>query len=421
MQRKQVLSTFIVGALLMTSCGEQIPIITKEESNPQQEVPATESPNIFPKADNSTELKGYPAERLLSILKSKTFNEIMPLGETIVSESELSEIKEFTDNLIKESKATTPKEKHDAIFKWITKNVKYGRVYDPSIPNYNSAYTSFKYKDAICQGYSHLLKAMCYTQQINAPVVNGLARFYGNGELGGHAWNYVHLDGQWYVSDATNAIFYPADDKTRFDFLLPKQIDFTLWQDDKMTYIYHGAEITVSSIHKQVKDSKIIVPYSIGGFKITNFNPDSIPNSVSEIYIGSNIKMLGTDDNRKLKNFGNQIEKIGIDPANKYIEEYNGAIYKKQHEANDKKIMPIFIPGKLRVIKLKPVQLVEKNTIYNHQGVRQLYFGEGTEEIEDSAIEGCPNIEIAYIPKSVKKINKNAFRSCNSKLKIVHL
>ncbi|MDO4790609.1 MAG: transglutaminase domain-containing protein [Porphyromonas sp.] len=423
MHKRQILFPLFLGLFLLTACqkepikSENKDIPKKEEPKPEDNNPPSKPTDLFPKADNSRELKGYPAERVFAILTSINFDKVLPLGETKISETQLKEIKNISDELIREKKAKTQREKHDALFGWIRKNVKYGHVFKPNIPDYNSAYTTFKYQEAICQGYSNLLKVMCYTQGITAPVTNGLARFNTLGDPGGHAWNYVLLDGKWFVSDATNGIFYDANDSKKYDFLLPERLDFPLWKDDKITYTYQNRELTAETVLEIFTDTKLIVPYSVAGFQIGNFNPKSLPKSVTEVYLGANIKMLGVPGRRHLIESGKNIEKIFIDPANAYLEEYKGAIYEKAGNTE----IPILIPAQLKSLTLKPIKTVGKNIIYGHEGLQELRFGEGTDVIEDYAIEACPNLQTVYIPKSVRNIGKQAFYRCNPKLKIVRV
>ncbi|MDO4691279.1 MAG: transglutaminase domain-containing protein [Porphyromonadaceae bacterium] len=416
MHSKHLLSTFVLGAILVSSCTKQEPLSPQTPSTPSTEEPQKEQPaTLFPKPDNSIELTGYPAERLLKILSIQKIDRVIDLGATRITQEQLGEIKNLSDQLVKDSGASTQLEKHQVLFKWITSKVKYGHVFDPSIPDFNSAYSSYKYQKAICQGYANLLKVMCYTQGINAPVVNGLARFNTLGSPAGHAWNYVLLDGKWHVSDPTNGIFYEADRKDKFNFLLPERLDFALWQDDYLTYIYENQELTVGEVHGTVADGKLMVPYSIGGIRISNFNPTSLPKSVREIYLGINIKHLGLSDNRRLLHIGSEIEKIAIDPENKYLEDFRGSIY----ERGEKTSKLILIPARQKKVYLKAEKEIAKNTLYNHLGIEELHFSEGTEVIMDYAVEKCPSLKAVYVPQSVKTIGAKAFAECSPELKVI--
>ncbi|KGN94460.1 hypothetical protein HQ39_09045 [Porphyromonas sp. COT-108 OH2963] len=423
MHKTRLLLLLILGTLVVTACRKD-PLRPNEKKDPEVEQPEKPKENdppaqtdLFPKPDGSRILTGSPAERVFALLSNMTFDEPLPLGETRITEAQLNEIKAFADKLVAEKQPKNQREMHDLLFGWIRKNVKYGNTFDPSIPDYNSAYTTFKHKVAICQGYSNLLKVFCHTQKISAPIVNGLARFNTLGNPLGHAWNYVLLDGKWFVSDATNGIFYDANDPKRFDFLLPERLDFPLFRDEKFVCTYEKRELTISSVQDSFTGEKLVVPYGVGGFQIGSFNPTHLPKSVKEIYLGRNIKMLGTSDQLNLKESGKNVEKILVDPENPHLEEYKGTIYIK----GDKSNLPFFIPDRLKVVKMKPMKSVGKNVIFGHEGMEELYFEEGTETIEDYAVEACPNLRKVYLPKSVKSVADRAFFRCHSELKVVRL
>lgn len=428
MSRKQKFCLVLLGAIGLASCQKDVPTpvpqprqqkeINKKPQDPQQPKQDPQGDEqVFPKPDNALALQGYPAERLLTLLLRTKLTEVLPLGETTITPKELDEIRTFTEELIKDKKAHTQREKHDVIFRWIVQTVKYGKK--PWIPQYNSAYSTFKHHDAICQGYSNLLKVMCYTQGINAPVVNGLANFANAaGTPLGHAWNYTNLDGNWYVSDATNNVFYEAKDPKRFNFLLPERLDFVLWQDETISYVFENNELTVGTVHKSSRGNRLIVPYSVSGIQISNFNPVKMPSDISEIYLGANIRSLGTPDNRRLnREAGRHIEVIAIDPNNSYLENYKGSIYEKRQGANE----PIVIPARLKCIELKPNKVIGKNMVYRHDGVTELHFAEGTEAIEAYAVEECRSLRTIYLPKSIQKVDPKAFVGCHPDLKIINL
>jgi hypothetical protein len=70
------------------------------------------------------------------------------------------------------------------------------------------------------------------------------------------------------------------------------------------------------------------------------------------------------------------------------------------------------------LIELMPMKKVEKNTIYNHYGVKEIYFPEGTKEIESYAIENCPKLERVYIPNDAK-IAGDALYNCPKDVEII--
>lgn len=419
--------SLLIFALCAALCGcNKIPtevnpnkaedLTSENTTTPPKEQSKEDRVPVYPMVDESLELKGAPSERLLELLLRKDPKIPHSLSPSEIQPHQIREIKILTDSLLAKADAKDQKDKHNVIFRWIRQNVKYGHTQDPSIPAYNSAYSTFKYRNAICQGYASLLKVMCQINGISAPMVNGLARFNTLGDPGGHAWNYVLLDGTWYVSDATNGIFYRADDIKRKDFLLPEQIDFPIYEDQNIVCCYQNREMTLTEVSDSaVKEDYFTVPYSTDGVRITNLNPHILPKHLRVLYIGSNIKMLGTPDNRKLKESGDQLQSIYIDPQNPFLESYKGVIYDKINNPN----LPLLIPAQQIRVELKPIKHVEKNTIYGHTGVKELHFAEGTETIDAYAVEDCPNLQTIYLPKSISKVDPKAFDKCHPSLSII--
>ncbi|MBE5842879.1 MAG: hypothetical protein E7302_01710 [Butyrivibrio sp.] len=62
----------------------------------------------------------------------------------------------------------------------------------------HTAYGSLVDKSAVCDGYSTGFRLIMKELNVNAMVITGDA-----GTLGGHAWNIVQLDGNWYEVDTT--------------------------------------------------------------------------------------------------------------------------------------------------------------------------------------------------------------------------
>lgn len=116
-------------------------------------------------------LTGKNAEEMRSLLLNLDIKGLMPLGETEITPEQLAEIKAEADKLV--AGAKTQRAKHDILLKWVKNNVKYGGDVSAgsgseSFNNvHNTAYNTFKKREAICQGYANLLKVMCYTQGNN--------------------------------------------------------------------------------------------------------------------------------------------------------------------------------------------------------------------------------------------------------------
>lgn len=404
--------TLLAAGSLLAACSEQhnTEDFTEQEAIPSSLLGAWHAPT-FAEPDNSKELTGTPAQKLQTIFNATGPSIITSIGRMgnegdmyYIAEDEYGEIAEFTTKLVKNM--STQAQKHDAIFSWITKNITYGES-DPA------PYAVFINKRCVCQGYANLLTVMCHTQGIPAVVVNGILDHPT--VWGGHAWNYVCLDGVWMVSDPTNGGKFKMSEIGKYTHLLPSEADVDLFADDCATYRYYDYQINVHEV--TTTDNTLIVPYSIGGFVITSFNPNALSSSVTDIYLGENIATLGETYNMTLTtmNLGKNVRAIHVDEANQKLASHKGIVYRKN--GYDEQLY--YIPGGMELIELKPMKLVDKNTIYNHANVKQIYFPEGTKKIESYAIENCPKLERVYIPEGVE-IAGDALYNCPSNVEIIY-
>lgn len=107
---------------------------------------------------------------------------------------------------------------------WLTDNCEYDTAADSSRPNGKAPYTMagvFLDGKAVCQGYALALKYLCDLVEIPCIFVPGTAISPSSTEPIAHAWNYVQLDGRWYVIDTTwNDPVGGTDESERMDFFL---------------------------------------------------------------------------------------------------------------------------------------------------------------------------------------------------------
>lgn len=369
------------------------------------DIPIVDEPRgVFAQPDNSVEPKGQPSERLMTLLKGYTLPSLLPLGETHATDEQLKEMKKIADKAIADAGAKTGKEKVLALIKWIRSNVKYnhGQVDYNTIEDYNSAYATCNSKVAICQGFANALKALCFTQGISCPVVNG---YLGAGL--GHAWNYAFVDNHWIVADPTNENgVHELEDNSYRHRLNPHRIDFILWQDDMYDYSFQLGHLSIIDV-KKAYGAKLKVPYSVNGFRVMNFNPRSIPAGVKEVYLGSNISHIGVSGYRMLEMSGGALEHVYVAEENPYLEEFGGAIYNKKEGGGI-----IYVPSQLKILKLKPLKVIGKETVKDLEGIEEIHFSEGTEEIEAYAIDNCKSLKRVVYPKSLKVISKEVYVKC---------
>ncbi len=396
-----IVFSFFISFLFFNSCEKENVIDKPDEkkdtiTTPKDSVDTQDSVVTpeFPELDNSIFLNKFgTAKRLAKILSKTDPNNLLVKGSVEISDEQIKEIKEFTDKLVAKSKNNT--EKYSTIFKWVTANIKYK-------PADNRAYTVFKERKGICQGFSNLFKIMLLTQNIPALITNGT--YVG---VGGHAWTYVYLDGQWVVSDPTNKRGYKMEKMSLYKHLSPQRIDIIAFSDDNFDYTFYANQLAVVKV-KKADSENLVLPVSVSGFRVTEFNPIvALPNKIKNIYLGKNIVSLGIDYSLGLQFHGENIEAIYVDPENKEFQTSNKIIYKKKNLQ-----MPYHIPAKLKKIELLPIETVGKNTIYHHSDVIEIVFAKGTKKIEAYAVEDCPKLEKVYVPKDTQ-IDKDAFYKVN--------
>ena len=404
MKKHILVFSLAAAGSLFSACDKQYENV---ESFPNQEATSTESyyAPAFAEPDKSTKLTGTPAENLKAIFEAKGPSIITDLGrmnkvgnEYYIADDEYEEIAEFTTTLVKGKTSQT--EQYREIFRWIVSHVKYGQ-------GDNAPYAVFTNKLCVCQGYANLLTVMCHTQGIPTVVVNG----YGWGM--GHAWAYTCTDGKWEVSDPTNSASYPMSDINSYSHLDPAEADVDIFTDDCATYRYYNFQINVHEV--TTTENPLIIPYSAGGFVITSFNPSvDLPEAITDVYVGENITTFGETYNMGLNDHGKSLQAIHVDENNPSLMSHKGVVYRK----NGDEAQLYYIPGNMRFIELMPMEVVEKNTIYNHYGVEEIYFPKGTKMIESYAIENCPKLECVYIPEDTE-ISDDILYNCPSDVEII--
>lgn len=409
MMKKHYLTLSLAAAsCLFTACDKQF------EPTPQLQQEETEAMDYFraptfAEPDNfSKQLNGTPSENLMAIFESTGPKIITSMGRMNITEEQYEEIKAFTNELVKD--CTTQKKKYDAIHNWAKDNIQYSH-------SDNDPYPVFINRIGVCQGYANLVTVMCYSQDIPIVVVNGYLSTYG-----AHAWVYACPDGKWYVGDPTNGYTdrYPngcwaMDNISGYPHLIPQEADVDLFTDDYATYRYYDHSLNIDKV--TTTSNPLVVPYSVGGFVINSFNPsEELPAEITDVYLGENITTFGESYNMRLitNNFGKNLQAIYVDESNPTLLEHKGIVYRK----NGDQAQLYYIPGGMELIELMPMEVVEKNTIYNHYAVKDIYFPEGTKKIEDSAIENCPKLERVYIPEGAEMDN-NAIYNCPQNVEII--
>lgn len=367
----------------------------------------------FPQADGSASILTKSKQvALRTLLNATDPTRAMDWSNLEITQAQFDAIKAKADELC--ASATSDLQKIQILNEWVKKNVTYTEGKD------NNAYTVFRNKVAICQGYANLFKAMVISQGIPCTIVNGYLVQYPEAPVEfnpGHAWNYAYAGNKWYVCDPTNSTKPIAASSTAdYQSLAPFQADFTLFEDDTYDYNFFNGYLNISRVKLGTND--LVLPFSVNGIQVNSFNPSrALPTSIQRIYVGQNITTFGNNYTIiGLRAYPSFDEEIYVDPANKALGSDHGIVYNKDSKGELTDIY--YIPQMMSTIVLRPMEKVEKNTIYMLQGVHEIVFQEGTKVLESFAIEQCDNLETVYVPEDCV-LEEDAIFKCPTNVQIV--
>ena len=402
-------AAFLLAATLTTACAcsDDNDSQQKEETETVPGTPTAE----FAKNDGSKALTGTPQQCVQSLLQRVGSKVADGIGSIQIKDDERAEINQFTQNLVKGCK--TEAEKYQKIFDYV-KKLEYKHEYEGGNVISNDPYPVFKTHTAICQGFANLQHVMLESQGIPTLNVNG--QLVG---VGGHAWNYVYYDGKWWVSDPTNADYikdypgtFPMDQPNGYKHLEPSSIDAPIFANDEIVVNFKDYELNIDEV--KYTGTQFIVPFGVEGFRITSMSPTKqVPEQVKEIYLSQNIRTLG-EYYKGLEKNAPAVTACYVDPHNAHLAGEGGAIYRR----NGREYQMYYLPAQLQKLTLKPMKIVDKNVVFDHQGIQEVTIATGTQEISDYAFEKCPNLKVAYIPAGVK-VAKKAFYQVHPDFKIV--
>jgi len=350
----------------------------------------------FAKDDGALPLSGSGAENVAALLTKTGPGIAEELKNIPITTEQIKEIKAFTNNLVGD--AQSQKEIYEKVFGWITSNIQYASDYVD-----NNPYPVFQTRKAICQGYANLLTVMLHTQGVSAINANGMLN-----PIGGHAWNYVYLDGEWYVSDPTNKSHFRMTDIKNYTHLIPMSLSVDIFSDKQFTFHFHEGRLNLREVKNC--ERQLVVPFSTDGFQVGAFNPDTeLPANVEEIYIGKNIVSLG-ENILGLGLYAPSVKYAYVDTNNPNMESYGQVVYRNSQ--------PYYIPASATLIQFKGIPTMGKNVLKDHVKVKTVVILSGTRSLEAYAFENCPNLQKAYIP-DVTNIDENAFYGVHPNFQIV--
>lgn len=350
------------------------------------------------------------AEHVNRLMCEADTNMAAGLNSVEITDEHLAELKSFVESTILTNE-TRQYAKMMSILKWIRANIKYDY-------NDQDAYSVFKNRVAVCQGYSNLMVAMLHTQDIKATVATG---FLAN--TGGHAWVYALADGTWFVADPTNrnTVYRMKTDINQYKGTLqPWNIDMPLAQDDKFVYDFRDKHFNIRQVI--TSDELVSVPFGALGYRITAFNPiGGINENVRELYLSSNIFSIG-EYVQGLREHGSNLTNVYVlNASNRYINEFDGCVYSIKYNSANKTttfLKLLYVPGGKREINFAPMAKISSKLIEELPNVEIIHFDPATLEFEDFAITGAPNLKEIYINQNAKTSSK-AFNDLPAGCKII--
>jgi Uncharacterized protein involved in cytokinesis, contains TGc (transglutaminase/protease-like) domain len=151
--------------------------------------------------------KPYYALNILSSIDEATYK------------SQIQQINSITDEMCKD---ITPDMSDFEKFKHI--HDKFLPVTYSNTTNANSIIGGFIEEKVVCEGFARSILYLCQKIGIKAIYVEGQVDRNGNGTKIHHAWNYICIDGKWYLLDATDDNGLAGSQKANYrKFLLGKK------------------------------------------------------------------------------------------------------------------------------------------------------------------------------------------------------
>ena len=155
---------------------------------------------VTPVYSDATRIMAWLEGRLNSLtdLETKVLNKAQSVHDALVTPgmSEYEQVKAFHD--------------------WLVNNTQYDLTFSET--SYDTA-GPLLYGRAVCDGYAKALDLLCYLSGIDCVRINGEAT-NSSGNTGGHAWNKVKIDGQWYNIDVTWDDPVSSRPVLRYDYFL---------------------------------------------------------------------------------------------------------------------------------------------------------------------------------------------------------
>ena len=328
-----------------------------------------------------------------------------------ITDSQYQTIRAFTLDLTKKYSST--KDKITAIYQW-AKDISLKASVGEDAPadlEENDPYKVFKEKTGVCQGKANLCKTMLAA--IDVPCIIA----HGYWEAEGHAWDFVLCDGKWGIVDASMERISLDDPSDISPHYKTDNLESVLYKKDGFEFTYYLGGIGVVGYTGNADCLEI--PGNCNGRPVVSIAAENQiyyehslqDTTAKKLVLPATVQYGIYLSEYEIRSFTSKsLEFISADENNPAFASYDGILYSKDFSR-------IYsIPANISEITLKPIEIMEKNTLTSLPNLRTLKIGEGTKELQEDAIENCRHLEKVYIPDSVttieyKEINGNVYEA----------
>ncbi len=304
---------------------------------------------------------------------------------------------------------------------WYTRQVSYGTTGSTGSSYFNFSHTAYGalcQGKAVCDGYSQGYALILKELGIESRVVTGMVSL-SSGKSGGHAWNMVKIDGDWYEEDTTW-----ADTKASGN-------------GGKVNHSYFNR--TTSQYYNGIEGNKHYrqAPYSgrlidtANGIKYTyevclsllSGQEVYIPEDENQPQETSGNQTVNSPENSKIPSASNANTVTINNDANQSIvyalnSEHTASLTSATIQAD----LAVDIPGTVVINgKEYPVTRIEAKAFEGNSNVSEITGGHNLIYIGKEAFSKCKNLKSVDLSETdIKEIAAKAFNGC-SKLKKVKL
>ena len=357
---------------------------------------------------------------LLDSLSEEESRQLVGLDGLNITDEEYTIIRDYTLELTKNCEDTTSK--IEAIYNHLASRTTAdaGPAVEHDEATCNDPYPMFKNMRGVCQGFSNLGRTMLTALDIPCVISHGYY-VWTNNQWEGHAWNYAYCDGHWGIVDGSTLNLNLTDPSSDDDLYKTVELEQDIYTENGLEFSYYDSGLGVVGYCGDADE--IIIPESCHGHTVVSVSPqntfteNSLMNTTAQrIVIPATVEYgifsaptSATGEYREIRPFlSTSLTEIEVAEDNPVYASYKGILYDKEFS------QILSVPYAITDIELKPLTILDKNTLMDLPYLRTLKIAEGTEAICSSAVEQCPSLEKVSIPDSVTDIEENAFYGCST-------